>query len=207
MVSADVPSTTGVILAGGRSSRYGADKCFASWNGKPFIVRVADAMRPHVDRLVVASRCDVDPVAYASAVPDASVLPDPTPFPGPVDGLRRALASDDSQRVIVAGCDSPALSPVMIGRLLAATSADVEASVLVVDGSVIHSVFVGSTRVIRARCRDGRLRSITSGAAHVIASGAGFNVNHSTRRSSIVRLSVNSTRRVPCLKFDSPNGT
>ncbi|MFA5862708.1 MAG: NTP transferase domain-containing protein, partial [Candidatus Thermoplasmatota archaeon] len=147
------------------------------WNGKPFIARVADAMRPHVDRLVVASRHDIDPSAYAAVVPDASILRDPTPFPGPVDGLRRALADDASERVVVAGCDSPALSPGVVGRLLDAAATGAGLSVLDHEGSTIYSVFAGITRLVKARCQQDRLRHVTSGAARVTVTGGGFNVN------------------------------
>lgn len=182
MVGVGAPTTTGIILAGGRSSRYGTDKSFAPWNRKPFVARVADAMHPHVDRTIVASRHGIDPDAYAALVPDALVVPDPVPFPGPVDALRRALANEAADRVVVAGCDSPALTPKIVGRLLAATTTGADVAVLILDDRPIHSVFAGRTRPIRARCMTDRLRNVTSDATRVCVSGDGFNVNSPIRR-------------------------
>lgn len=182
MVSVGAPTTTGIILAGGRSSRYGTDKSFASWNGKPFVARVADALRPHVDRMIIASPHGIHPDVYAALAPEASVMPDPTPFPGPVPALRRALANEAADRVVVAGCDSPALTPQIVGRLLAATTTGADVAVLMLDDRPIHSVFAGRTQSVRARCMGDRLRSVTNDATRVCVSGDGFNVNAPIRR-------------------------
>jgi molybdenum cofactor guanylyltransferase len=46
----------GVILAGGRSSRFGSDKALAMVNGRPLIDHVAESLSGQCDALVVAGR-------------------------------------------------------------------------------------------------------------------------------------------------------
>ena len=43
-------------MAGGRSSRFGADKCAATWTGKPLIAHSVAALRPQVDKVVICGR-------------------------------------------------------------------------------------------------------------------------------------------------------
>ncbi|PXA92942.1 molybdenum cofactor guanylyltransferase, partial [Nostoc sp. 3335mG] len=46
----------GAILAGGQSSRFGSDKALAELDGRILIDRVASAIQPQVDGLIVVGR-------------------------------------------------------------------------------------------------------------------------------------------------------
>ncbi|MEJ2113326.1 MAG: molybdenum cofactor guanylyltransferase [Flavobacteriaceae bacterium] len=46
---------TGIILAGGKSSRMGSDKGFINLNSKPFIVHIIEALKPLVNTIIIVS--------------------------------------------------------------------------------------------------------------------------------------------------------
>ncbi len=48
-------SVTGVVLAGGRSSRFGQDKGLYPYHGKPLVLHAADIIRPLCDELLIIS--------------------------------------------------------------------------------------------------------------------------------------------------------
>jgi len=45
---------TGVILAGGRSTRMGEDKGLVEVNGRPLFEHVAEKLRPHVSEILIS---------------------------------------------------------------------------------------------------------------------------------------------------------
>jgi molybdenum cofactor guanylyltransferase len=75
-------SVLGVVIAGGRSSRFGSDKALALLDGQPLIAHALAALRPHVDALAVAGRA----LTGVIAIPDR-----PAPGLGPMGGLAGAL--------------------------------------------------------------------------------------------------------------------
>lgn len=101
----------GVILAGGRSTRFGdADKAVAELAGTPMIRRVADRLAPVVDELVVNCREDqVDAIGAAieGVGLDARFAPDPEPDQGPLVGIRTGLAAAAAEYAAVVACDMP----------------------------------------------------------------------------------------------------
>lgn len=110
----------GVIVAGGRSTRFGdADKAVANLAGVPMIRRVADRLISVVDELVVNCRAEQRPaiedamVGYPLSVRYAL---DTNPDEGPVAGIEVALravvdAADSTRRgdpyAFVVACDMP----------------------------------------------------------------------------------------------------
>lgn len=75
-------STLGVVLAGGRSSRFGSDKAQALLGGRPLIEHALDALRPHCDAIAVVGR--ETPLAL-------SIRDWPGPDAGPLGGLAGGL--------------------------------------------------------------------------------------------------------------------
>lgn len=72
----------GAVLAGGRSTRFGSDKALAIVEGKPLIEHAIDALRPHVEDIVVCGR----------QWPSVGAVEDrPTGQAGPLAGLNAAL--------------------------------------------------------------------------------------------------------------------
>lgn len=72
----------GVVLAGGRSSRFGSDKALAELNGRTLVSIATDRLRGWCEHVVLAGR-EYGP---APAIPDW-----PEPGMGPLGGLAAAL--------------------------------------------------------------------------------------------------------------------
>ncbi|MFB6353908.1 MAG: molybdenum cofactor guanylyltransferase [Halobacteriales archaeon] len=111
----------GVVLAGGRSTRFGdADKAVAELAGTPMIRRVADRLLPAVDDLVVNCRADqVDAIgpALAGLPADVTYAPDPEPDLGPLAGIATGLDATEAEYAAVVACDMPFVEPTLIEHL------------------------------------------------------------------------------------------
>jgi len=77
----------GVVLAGGRSLRFGADKANASLCGKALLDRVCERAAPQVETLLVSRN---DGGVYKPA--SLELLPDEFPGEGPLAGVLAGLA-------------------------------------------------------------------------------------------------------------------
>ena len=105
-----------LILAGGRSRRFGADKAFAMLQGKPLIAHVMAAF----PGLPIAISAGADAARFADfRVP---VLMDGEfQGQGPLAGLAVGLAwAADAGALITAPCDTPFLPADLVPRLLPA---------------------------------------------------------------------------------------
>lgn len=106
---------TGVILAGGRSSRFGgAPKGLARIGGERIIDRVAFALRACTDTLLLAAN---DPAADGW-VPGARRVADRTPGLGALGGLQAAMAHAGTPLLVVAW-DMPFVSAPLLQELRA----------------------------------------------------------------------------------------
>ena len=107
-----------VVLAGGRSSRFGRDKLAEPIEGRTMLDHVIERLREVTSEIVV--------VAAAGATPDIAsdvdLVHDDMPFEGPLAGLVVGLRAVDPgvERVIVVGGDMPTIVPAVLERLLAA---------------------------------------------------------------------------------------
>lgn len=111
----------GVILAGGRSTRFGeADKAFAELAGVPMIRRVADRLTEVVDTLVVNCRADqTEPVrdVLADYPFGTTIAEDTEPDRGPMAGIRTGLRATDAEYAVVVACDMPFVDPTFVEHL------------------------------------------------------------------------------------------
>lgn len=103
----------GVVVAGGRSSRFGErDKSLAEFGGDPLLRRVADAVSRVVDELVVNCRAE-QVEAFRSVLDDAPYDPrfavDEVPDRGPVAGMETGLRATNAPVAVVTACDMPTL--------------------------------------------------------------------------------------------------
>ncbi|MEM7416704.1 MAG: molybdenum cofactor guanylyltransferase [Gemmatimonadota bacterium] len=101
------PSILGVVLAGGRSRRFGSDKAVAVWAGRTLVTRAADSLRSLCDDVVVVSSLHPD-------LPGVRTVPDTRPDEGPLAGIEAGLfvaEREDRDGVFVLACDMPAVDP------------------------------------------------------------------------------------------------
>lgn len=114
--------TTGIVVAGGTSSRFGSgDKALATVGGSPMIRRVIDRLDPVVDRIVVNARPS-QRSSFSAVVADA-ICPvrfaiDRPPDGGPVAGLGTALDVVEDETALVLACDLPFVQTATLSRLL-----------------------------------------------------------------------------------------
>lgn len=119
-----------IVLAGGRSSRFGRDKLSEPIDGRPLLQHAIGAVRALTDEIVVVAAPDADP-----PIPEGvALVHDLRPFGGPLVGLEAGLAASPVDRVIVVAGDMPTLVPAVLARLLAALGEDTTAAILEVAG-------------------------------------------------------------------------
>lgn len=95
---------TGVILAGGRSTRMGEDKGLVEVNGRPLFEHIAEKLRPRVSEILIS--CNRNRERYGR---DFQTVPDITPdFSGPLAGILAALSVSKTEWVLFVPCDAPA---------------------------------------------------------------------------------------------------
>lgn len=116
-----------IVLAGGRSSRFGRDKLAELIDGRPMLDVVIDSLRPVVTEILVVGAAGTAP----ALPPDVKLAIDRVEFEGPLSGLASALSVLDPtvDQVLVVGGDMPTLVPAVLGRLIAALDVH-EAAVL-----------------------------------------------------------------------------
>ena len=115
-------SVLGVVMAGGRNTRYGGLKAFEHVGGQPIIERVRGALsRVAVDIVVVAN----DPDAYASL--ELPMRPDAVEDAGPLGGLLTALRWAEEleyQAAVIVACDMPFVTGTLLQDMVAMAGRD-----------------------------------------------------------------------------------
>lgn len=106
---------SGVVLAGGRSSRFGdADKAIEPLAGVPMVRRVAERVAAATDEVVVNCRDDqADAIrsALGGLRTPTRIAVDPVPDEGPLAGMKNSLAAIDGEYAAVVACDMPFVDP------------------------------------------------------------------------------------------------
>jgi molybdopterin-guanine dinucleotide biosynthesis protein A len=116
---------SGLILAGGRSRRYGKDKAFERLCGKPLIEYVIEALAPVAGDLFIVAGSTDDFSDYSGRL---TVIADDVPGLGPLGGLDAGLKAAPDDYCFAAPCDSPFIDSSLIDYLLkTAAAADVDA--------------------------------------------------------------------------------
>ncbi|RWX75524.1 molybdenum cofactor guanylyltransferase MobA [Neorhizobium lilium] len=108
----------GLILAGGRSSRMGANKALLALGSDTILGHVVRRLSPQVQPLWLNAAADLARMFALPAVPD-TIADHAGPLAGVLAGLR-ALADADATHLLTAPCDSPFLPRDLAERLQAA---------------------------------------------------------------------------------------
>lgn len=130
---------SGVILAGGKATRMGGiDKGLQILKEIPLIKRVAERLRPQVDRLMINANRNL--ASYAKlgypVVEDAIAG-----LPGPLAGLHAGLRAARDGWVVSAPCDCPYLPADLVARLRAALDGTPAQLAIAVAEGRAHPVF------------------------------------------------------------------
>jgi molybdopterin-guanine dinucleotide biosynthesis protein A len=127
------PDVTGIVLAGGRSTRFGRDKASALLQGRPLLDWVLASMREVAPRLVVVRAAGQVLPLERPGHDDVLVVDDFRPAEGPVVGLLSGLRAVNTPVALVTSCDVPLVQPAVL-RLLLDALGGADAAIPVVDG-------------------------------------------------------------------------
>ncbi|MDG1475846.1 MAG: molybdenum cofactor guanylyltransferase [Vicingaceae bacterium] len=105
-------SKTGIILAGGKSSRMNQDKGLMMLNEKPMIQYVIEVLKTIVDEIIIISN---NPEYKQFGYP---VYSDLIKDKGPLAGIYTSLYYSQSETNIILSCDTPHISSELISFLL-----------------------------------------------------------------------------------------
>lgn len=101
-----------IVLAGGKSSRFGKDKAFIKFKGVPIIERVISTLEPLFDGVIVVTN---HPRKYAKL--GCQVVSDIYKNSGPLGGIHAGLSASDSMKNFVVACDMPLINPKLVKYL------------------------------------------------------------------------------------------
>jgi molybdopterin-guanine dinucleotide biosynthesis protein A len=151
-----VISVTGVIQAGGRSTRMGGDpKALMELGGRPIVARVLDVVRQVTERVLLVTNT---PDLYAFL--GLPMVPDVFPEGGSLGGIYSGLRAAPGDAAFTVACDMPFLSA-PVARLVVARAgeADVVAPRIGAQWETLHACYgKACLGPMERRLREGQLR-------------------------------------------------
>ncbi|MPZ73385.1 MAG: NTP transferase domain-containing protein [Nitriliruptorales bacterium] len=131
---------TGLVLAGGASSRMGRDKATLRSDGGRLVDLAVSALRDVCERVLIAAGERVIADVAAECIPDAE-------GEGPLAGIVSGLRAADTPLVAVLAVDMPYASAEVFRRLAGAWQGEAGVAAAV-DGSLqpLHAVYATSQR-------------------------------------------------------------
>jgi molybdopterin-guanine dinucleotide biosynthesis protein A len=149
---------TGVIQAGGRSTRMGGEpKALLELGGKRIVERVVDAVAAVLDDLLLVTNT---PERYAFL--GLPMVADRYPEGGALGGICTGLAAAGGAAAFTVACDMPFLHPEII-RLVVGRAGEADVVIPRVDGQyeTMHAVYgKACLGPMEARLRAGQLKII-----------------------------------------------
>jgi molybdopterin-guanine dinucleotide biosynthesis protein A len=113
------PPVTAVVLAGGRATRFGADKLAVEVDGRPLLQRAITAVAQVADEIVVVAGFGApEPPLRADVGVPIVVARDAITDGGPLAGLAAGLAVASHPVALLVGGDQPTLQPALLQELL-----------------------------------------------------------------------------------------
>lgn len=105
---------TGIVLAGGKSSRMGNNKAMLLFKGKPLIQHALDALKPICKNVVISAK------VKSYEFTGCEIWQDDFPDQAPMVGIYSALKHSPHERNIILTCDMPLVTTRLFEHLLAA---------------------------------------------------------------------------------------
>jgi molybdopterin-guanine dinucleotide biosynthesis protein A len=152
---------TGVVLAGGRSVRFGADKLRTTYRGAPLVHHAALRLAEVCDDVVVVLAPGHDGTGLPPGVRTAN---DAAEGQGPLAGLQAGLAAAPrSDAVLVIGGDMPDLQGAVAREMVSVLDEASVDAVVLADGGRSRPLpcvlrTTRATEVVHALLHDGRRR-------------------------------------------------
>jgi molybdopterin-guanine dinucleotide biosynthesis protein A len=198
-----IPGVAGVILAGGKSSRFGTNKALALHQGLPLVQGIARRLAPlFAETLLVTNT----PEEYAFL--GWPMTGDRFPDCGPMAGIQAALAAIRQPAAFICACDMPLVEAALV-RHLCARRADYDVVLPWLAGGpeplyavysrkalprIEESLDQGNFR-LNDLCR--RLRVLRVGPAEILALLPDFATFHNVNRREDLRACPTPDRKRP----------
>jgi molybdopterin-guanine dinucleotide biosynthesis protein A len=109
----------GVVLAGGRSSRFGRDKLAEPYGGRPLLQHPVSRLLEVCDRVIVVLAPDAEEPTMPAGL-QVAFTRDAVEGEGPLRGLSAGLGVANAEWVVLAGGDMPDLQPAVLQEMLRA---------------------------------------------------------------------------------------
>jgi molybdenum cofactor guanylyltransferase len=122
---------TGIILAGGRSARFGSDKAWAQLRGRALLDWVSAAVAEVCDEIIVVKALGQELPATGARLATVEDFVEGT---GPVAGMVAGLRAVSTEYAFAVSCDAPLLQPAVI-RLLVERAAGRDGALPEADGA------------------------------------------------------------------------
>lgn len=152
---------SGIVLAGGRSSRFGSDKLAARFGDSSLLEHAVAAVASVSAEVIVVVAPGDERQLPAAGVPIRRAV-DPEPFGGPLVGLLAGLEVAREPVALVVGGDMPTLAPEVLRMMIGALAASVGAR----DAAIL--VQRGEMRPLPCVVRNG---AATQAARHLLGEG------------------------------------
>lgn len=153
-----IPGVTGVILAGGKSSRMRSNKALLPYKGGRFIEAIYRQMSELFDEVILVTNT---PDEYAFL--PCRKVPDLHPGMGALAGLHSGLHHSDTPHIFAVACDMPYLNSALIKRLATLRT---KADVIIPEGEKglepLHA-FYGK------QCHDAMEKALQSGSRRIVS--------------------------------------
>ncbi|WP_224984500.1 molybdenum cofactor guanylyltransferase [Geomonas agri] len=152
------PDVTGVILAGGQSSRMGSNKALLPYGNGLLIDNIHRLLAPLFGEMLIAAN-DQETYAFVGC----RVVPDRYRGLGALSGLHAALAGSRTPYIFAVACDMPFLDLELIRALVALRH---EADVVIPEGDMgpepLHAVYATACLPqVEAALQENRRRMVS----------------------------------------------
>ncbi|MGI8385830.1 molybdenum cofactor guanylyltransferase [Robertmurraya sp. P23] len=127
-------SRTGIILAGGQSSRMGQNKALMMIDGVPVIERIANELEKISDELLIVTN-----TFHTYEYLNIPMVEDEQKGKGPIAGIQAGLKASRSEKNLIVACDMPFIS-LSLGEFLLEELEGYQAAIPKLDGR-IHPLF------------------------------------------------------------------
>lgn len=104
---------TGIILAGGQSSRMGTDKALIKYGNKTLIEHTFDLIRGYCKKILISAN---NPAVHS--FPEQWIIPDEKKGLGPIGGIYSCLKHSETENNLVVAVDIPFINHGLIQFLL-----------------------------------------------------------------------------------------
>ncbi|UCG69860.1 MAG: molybdenum cofactor guanylyltransferase [Thermoplasmata archaeon] len=107
-----------VILAGGKSTRMGIDKCIILFHGKPLIYWPYSILKNVTEELIISVSCNEETTPLKEYFgQNVEIVTDEIPDLGPISGILSSFTQVKGEYVALSPCDSPLIKSELYQRL------------------------------------------------------------------------------------------